>query len=82
MIELYELTKTYGTRAVVDTLSFRARPGTVTGFLGSDGAGKSTTMRMSLGLDQVTGASRNAPLVDRLTAYMAWSAAATSSSGR
>ncbi|MEU4149448.1 ATP-binding cassette domain-containing protein [Streptomyces sp. NPDC026659] len=44
------LTKRYGDRAVVDQLSFTARPGLVTGFLGPNGAGKSTTLRMLLGL--------------------------------
>ncbi len=31
MIEQHQLTKTYGTRTVVDALSFRVRPGTVAG---------------------------------------------------
>ncbi|MBO4206440.1 ABC transporter ATP-binding protein [Micromonospora echinofusca] len=51
MIELRELTKSYGGRAAVDGLSVRVRPGVVTGFLGPNGSGKSTTMRMILGLD-------------------------------
>ena len=50
MIEVRELSKRYGVRTVVDTLSFTVRPGMVTGFLGPNGAGKSTTMRMMLGL--------------------------------
>ncbi len=50
MIEVRELSKRYGGRAVVDTLSFAVKPGLVTGFLGPNGAGKSTTMRMMLGL--------------------------------
>lgn len=36
---------------MVDRLSFTVKPGEVTGFLGPDGAGKSTTMRMVVGLD-------------------------------
>lgn len=44
------LTKRYGYKAVVDGLSFAARPGAITGFLGPNGAGKSTTLRMLLGL--------------------------------
>ncbi|MFD2763555.1 ABC transporter ATP-binding protein [Micromonospora eburnea] len=51
MIELRELTKSYGGRAAVDGLSVRVQPGVVTGFLGPNGSGKSTTMRMILGLD-------------------------------
>ncbi len=51
MIEARGLTKSYGTKAVVDDLSFTVEPGVVTGFLGPNGAGKSTTMRMIVGLD-------------------------------
>jgi ABC-2 type transport system ATP-binding protein len=51
MIEVRELTKRYGSALAVDALSFDLRPGTVTGFLGANGSGKSTTMRLILGLD-------------------------------
>jgi ABC-2 type transport system ATP-binding protein len=51
MIEVQELTKQYGPTLAVDHLSFDLRPGTVTGFLGANGSGKSTTMRLILGLD-------------------------------
>lgn len=44
----------YGDKTVVDNLSFTVRPGEVTGFLGPKGAGKSTTMRMIVGLDAPT----------------------------
>jgi ABC-type multidrug transport system ATPase subunit len=36
----------------VDGLTALVRPGRVTGFLGQNGAGKSTTMRLILGLDR------------------------------
>lgn len=49
-IEVSGLTKRYGERAVVDDLSFVARPGRVTGFLGPNGSGKSTTMKVMLDL--------------------------------
>jgi ABC-2 type transport system ATP-binding protein len=49
VIEVRELTKRYGEKIAVDSLSFSVRPGVVTGFLGPNGAGKSTTMRMILG---------------------------------
>jgi ABC-2 type transport system ATP-binding protein len=52
MIEVRDLTKRYGATLAVDALSFDVRPGTVTGFLGANGSGKSTTMRMILGLDR------------------------------
>ncbi|NPD06004.1 ATP-binding cassette domain-containing protein [Nocardioides sp. zg-1308] len=54
MIELNQLTKTYGETLAVDAVTFTVRPGVVTGFLGPNGAGKSTTMRMILGLDRPT----------------------------
>jgi ABC-2 type transport system ATP-binding protein len=57
MIEIHELTKTYGFTTAVSDLTFTVRPGVVTGFLGPNGAGKSTTMRMILGLDEPTGGS-------------------------
>ena len=50
MIEVRGLTKRYGGRAVVDDLSFEVKPGVVTGFLGPNGSGKTTTARMILGL--------------------------------
>ncbi|MGH3781507.1 MAG: ABC transporter ATP-binding protein [Pseudonocardiaceae bacterium] len=51
MIEVRELTKDYGDERAVNRLSFTALPGVVTGVLGPKGAGKSTTMRLILGLD-------------------------------
>ena len=51
MIEVRGLTKRYGSTVAVDRLSFEVPPGAVTGFLGLNGSGKSTTMRMILGLD-------------------------------
>ena len=54
MIEVHELTKRYGAKTAVDSLTFTVKPGIVTGFLGPNGAGKSTTMRMILGLDRPT----------------------------
>lgn len=50
MIEVRNLTRTYGTFTAVDDVSFACRPGAVTGFLGPNGAGKSTTMRIITGL--------------------------------
>jgi ABC-2 type transport system ATP-binding protein len=50
LIEIRELTKTYGGHRAVDRLSFSAPAGKVTGFLGPNGAGKTTTFRCLLGL--------------------------------
>jgi ABC-2 type transport system ATP-binding protein len=54
MIETIELTKAYRKLRAVDGLSFTARPGRVTGFLGLNGSGKTTTLRMLLGLTRPT----------------------------
>jgi ABC-2 type transport system ATP-binding protein len=53
-LELRGLGKTYGRRSgakrAVDDVSLRVERGEVYGFLGANGAGKSTTIRMALGL--------------------------------
>jgi ABC-2 type transport system ATP-binding protein len=50
MITATSLTKRYRGVAAVDGVTFSCEPGTVTGFLGRNGAGKSTTLRMITGL--------------------------------
>jgi ABC-2 type transport system ATP-binding protein len=54
MIEVDELTKEYGHFTAVKRLSFTAEPGKVTGFLGPNGSGKTTTISMVLGLAEPT----------------------------
>ncbi|MCL1840882.1 MAG: ATP-binding cassette domain-containing protein [Propionibacteriaceae bacterium] len=54
MIELYGVTKTFGSTVAVNDLSIVVQPGRVTGFLGPNGAGKSTTMRLIMGLNHPT----------------------------
>jgi ABC-2 type transport system ATP-binding protein len=49
MIITKNLSKRYGEIAAVDDLTFSVQPGEVLGFLGANGAGKSTTMRMIAG---------------------------------
>ncbi len=49
-IEVAHLTKRFGAVTAVEDLSFTVRPGRVTGFLGPNGSGKTTTLRMLLGL--------------------------------
>ncbi|GCD44723.1 ABC transporter ATP-binding protein [Streptomyces paromomycinus] len=48
------VTKKFGTTTAVDNLSFDAEPGRVVGLLGSNGAGKTTSLRMLLGLARPT----------------------------
>ena len=49
MITTKNLSKRYGEILAVDDVSFSVNPGEVLGFLGANGAGKSTTMRMIAG---------------------------------
>jgi ABC-2 type transport system ATP-binding protein len=49
-VDVVGLTKTFGTLRAVDDLTFSVRPGVVTGFLGPNGSGKTTTLRCVLGL--------------------------------
>jgi ABC-2 type transport system ATP-binding protein len=49
-IEVEGLTKSFGGRKVVRDLSMRVRRGTIYGFLGPNGSGKTTTIRMLTGL--------------------------------
>lgn len=57
LIEFVGLTKRYGSVTAVDGLTFALAPGRVTGFVGANGAGKSTSMRMLLGLTRPTAGS-------------------------
>ena len=49
MIELKHVTKRYGAKCAVNDISFTINKGEVLGFLGRNGAGKSTTMNMITG---------------------------------
>ena len=51
------LTKTYGTKEVVNYVTFSLYPGQIFGFVGPNGAGKSTTIRMITGLTPITSGS-------------------------
>jgi ABC-2 type transport system ATP-binding protein len=50
MLEVRNLTKRYSGITVVDQVSFIIRPGEILGYLGANGAGKSTTVKMLTGL--------------------------------
>jgi ABC-2 type transport system ATP-binding protein len=54
MIELTDLTKTYGSHTAVDRLSLRVERGEVFGFIGPNGAGKTTTIKMLGGVLEPT----------------------------
>ncbi len=50
MIHAEGLTKRYGSLFAVDNIDLDVRPGDIYGFLGANGSGKTTTVRMLLGL--------------------------------
>lgn len=50
MLQLRGITKSYGSRRVLDDVAFDVAPGRLTGFVGGNGAGKTTTMRIMLGV--------------------------------
>ena len=57
MIEVKDLTKSYGQNIAVDHISFGVNKGEILGFLGPNGAGKTTTMRILTGFMPATSGS-------------------------
>ena len=56
-LELDHLTKRFGDKVAVDDLTLRLEPGSFLGLLGRNGAGKSTTLKMIMGLLEPTSGS-------------------------
>ena len=54
LIETEQLTKIYGKQVVVDSVNLHVRKGRIYGLLGRNGAGKTTIMKMILGLTSIT----------------------------
>ncbi|MDA8243054.1 MAG: ABC transporter ATP-binding protein [Elusimicrobia bacterium] len=54
MIEIHNLTKTFGSFKAVDGLTLRVEPGEIFGFLGPNGAGKTTTVKILSGIMRPT----------------------------
>lgn len=50
MLEIRNLTKTYGDKKAVDQLSLHIKPGQIYGFIGHNGAGKTTTIKSCCGI--------------------------------
>lgn len=55
IVSIENFTMCFGDKKVIDNLSFEVLKGEVFGFLGSNGSGKTTTLRALLGLYQPTG---------------------------
>jgi ABC-2 type transport system ATP-binding protein len=56
-IEARDLTRTFGAFTAVDHITFDVKPGEVFGFLGANGAGKTTAIRILTGLLRPSGGS-------------------------
>ena len=54
MIEIHNLTKTFGSFKAVDGLNLKVEPGEIFGFLGPNGAGKTTTVKILSGIMRPT----------------------------
>lgn len=52
MLNIQNLTKSYGNHKAVDSLSMHIQPGEIHGFIGHNGAGKTTTLRCIAGILQ------------------------------
>jgi ABC-2 type transport system ATP-binding protein len=63
-VSVRNLTRRFGDFVAVDGVSFDVEPGAIFGFLGSNGAGKSTTIRMLCGLLQPTSGAATVGGVD------------------
>ena len=63
-LEVRELTKEFGPVTAVRDVSFTAPAGQVTGLLGPNGSGKTTTLRVALGLVRPSGLQYFAPHAD------------------
>ncbi|NUT46459.1 MAG: ATP-binding cassette domain-containing protein [Saccharothrix sp.] len=50
MLTVTSVSRSFGDHRVLDGVSFEVRPGRMTGFLGANGSGKTTTMRIVLGV--------------------------------
>lgn len=50
MLQIQNLTKTFGTKVAVDNLSLHIAPGEIYGFIGHNGAGKTTTLKACCGI--------------------------------
>ncbi len=54
VLEIRQLSKSYGRRQVLDRISLSVQPGEIVGLLGQNGAGKSTLLRCLLGLSHLS----------------------------
>jgi ABC-2 type transport system ATP-binding protein len=72
MLELCNVSKRYSGIPAVENVNFCARPGEITGYLGANGSGKSTTMKMITALIEMSAGEisfEGKPIQSNLMAY-------------
>lgn len=69
VIDIHHLVKAFGTFHAVDDISFSVRRGEIFGFLGANGAGKTTAMHILTGLNKATSGSGHVAGFDIMTEY-------------
>ena len=69
VIQVQHLVKSFGDFRAVDDISFNVRRGEIFGFLGANGAGKTTAMHILTGLSQPTGGHATVAGFDVSTQY-------------
>ena len=67
ILSVRELTKRFGGFTAVDRITFSVARGEIFGFLGANGAGKTTAMRMLCGLSYPTSGSGTVAGLDVMT---------------
>ncbi|MGN6456923.1 MAG: ATP-binding cassette domain-containing protein, partial [Achromobacter mucicolens] len=50
-VALHQVSKSFGSRQVLESLSLAVRPGEILGLLGPNGSGKTTTLRLMAGFN-------------------------------
>ncbi|WP_405291328.1 ABC transporter ATP-binding protein [Algibacter sp. Ld11] len=67
VIQVEGLTKTFGDFTAVNTITFEVEKGEIFGFLGANGAGKTTAMKMLIGISKPTSGKANVAGFDVFT---------------
>lgn len=67
VIETSNLTKTYGSKTVLDHVNMHVAQGDIYGFIGKNGAGKTTLMKLLLGMSQPTSGTMSLFGTDKLS---------------
>ena len=71
ILKISNLSKTYGSKTILDNVSFEIKRGKIYGFIGENGAGKTTAIRAITGLSPIEHGSNSSeslmkPVVQRL----------------